>query len=207
RRVDIRSVDDYLLERHAVSDDELFVMTGEQYEKASSSRKLVLSPEDTIILPDGRQGFSLARLRYSEDADRLIAADREARRELVEGIAWIDGEKVTVHHSMLDLGYPSLMFDGRPETLVRGLEANPFVFVVDFPAPRRIAKVHLQLGAMDIVRLKVSLTPPGGGEPVSFENVYRGFRANPVIDFPLPDGAVEAREVPVELEGAGTGPQ
>ena len=205
-RARIGDVETYLLYREPLTRDMLFIMTPEQHEMATASRKLLLSePERVVLWPDGHPGFYFVRMSYSPEADEILASEREARRRMVEEPATLAGEAVIVGHSVLDIGSLPDMFDGRPDTLLRGMEANPFLLEVSFPKPKKIAKVHLMLGAMNVIRLKVLATPGDGKAPVVFEKSYSGFSGDPVIDVFLPGGPVAASKIRIEIEDYGVG--
>lgn len=206
KRARIADVDGYLLYRMPLSPEELFILTPEQYHRAVSSGKLIVSrPERTVPWPDNRTGFYFVRLEYSPAADAILQAEREARRRLVEETASISGESVVVRHSLLDIGLLRFIFDGRPDTLIRGFEANPFVLEISFASPRRIARVHLILGTMKLVRLCLQVTPADGAAPASFEKTYTNLRGEPLLDIVLPGGPVRTSQIRIEIEDITAG--
>lgn len=206
KRARIADVETYLLYRTPLSPEELFIMTSEQHHRAILSRKLIVSPAERIVpWPDGRTGFYFVRMKYSPAADAILQAEREARRRLVEETTSISGESAVVRHSLLDIGRLRFIFDGRPDTLIRGLEANPLVLEISFASPRQIASVHLMLGAMKVVRLCLQITPADGGAPESLEKTYTDFRGDPVLDVALPGGPVRTSQIRIEIEDVAAG--
>jgi hypothetical protein len=205
-RVTFGTVDAYLLRRTAFSEKDLHVMTADEYRRAVGSQKVVVdSPVRTLPYPDGTIGFYFARMRYSENADAILEAEREERRKLEETTATLEGRPVTIRHSRLDMGSIPAIFDGRPETLARGLEANPFVLEVLFPTARTVRKVRLSLGAMDLVRVRVRATPEDGSPERSAAAELRNRPASPKLEFPFPGGAVRTRKLRIEIEDVGSG--
>jgi len=185
--------------------NELFVMTPGEFQIARGNRKFVLGrPERIIFYPDGRPGFSFVRLRYSENADAVFAAEKGARGKLQQDTAAFDGQSVTVRHSLLDMGSLPALFDGRPETLIRGLEANPFVLEIALPRPRTISKVSLTLGAMDLVHLKFRVTPAEGAVR-TYESSRRNRPFQPRLEFAFPDGPIRASQLRIEITEANAG--
>jgi hypothetical protein len=83
--------------------------------------------EQVVPYPDGTPGFYLARLQYAPDADQIFAAEQEARRQLVESEVTLDSKPMRMRYSQTDMGLPEQIFDGDKFTLIRGLEANPFI--------------------------------------------------------------------------------
>jgi hypothetical protein len=199
-RVVIDDVEGYLLYRVPLTEDSLFVMTPEQYVAARSNPKLVVRPpERTMPWPDGRVGFYFVRMRYSENADSIFAAEREARRRLVEETVQIDGQSVRIRHSVLDMGTPEYLFDRRLDTTLRGLEANPLVLEFLFPAPRPISGVGVTIGKEDCdIRLEV--TPENGGAPTIVTKTVQHPPGDTLQELVLPSAPVRATKVRLEIK-------
>ena len=53
-----------------------------------------------------------------------------------------------VTHSRLDIGPLKSLVDGDTFTLIRGMEANPFVMEFQFPKPKTMKGISLDLGSM-----------------------------------------------------------
>jgi hypothetical protein len=145
--IQLGSIEGYLFDRLVLNDDVLFIMTPDEYDKAVSSGKFsMIRVEDTLPYPNGEKGFYFARLRYSDDIDEILAAERDARRQLIEGEVIIDGQVVQVHYPHLDMGEIEHVFDGDIYTLVRTLEANPLVLKLDFPETRQMNGLTARVG-------------------------------------------------------------
>jgi hypothetical protein len=126
--------------------------------------------ERTIPYPDGSTGFLFVRFAYSDQADALFIAEQEARRTLVDDRLLLDGELVALRHSAIDMGEPGLMFDGDDFTLMRGLEANPFVLEMTFPEPRSLSRVEANFGLADLtMTVQLTLSADPQAEPVSYQ--------------------------------------
>ncbi len=136
-RVRMGGIASFLFTHLPLSDNDVFVMTPAEYRQALDDPKFTdVRLEQTIPYPDGTPGFLFVRLRYSPNADVLFAAEREARKQLLESQVQIDGQTVDMRYSPTDMGIPQLIFDGDLFTLIRGLEANPFVIELAFPQER-----------------------------------------------------------------------
>lgn len=198
RRARMGDVESYLLYRLTVTDDDLFVMTADQYEQARKSGKLVLrTPERIVRYPDGRAGFYFVRFRYGAHADEWFAADREERRRLVEETVAVDGQLIRVRHSVLDMGNAASLFGNRPDDPMRGLEANPLILEFLFQAPRILRGVDVTIEAMECdMRVEVR---PQEGVPIILTRHIPHPHARTVQEFPLPAGPVRAREVRIEI--------
>jgi hypothetical protein len=192
QRVFMDGIENYLFERRTLGEQDIFVMTGYEYEKALASPKLqIVNVERIIAYPDGSPGFHFVRLKYSQQVDNLFAMEKEARRQLVETQVEIDGELVTLRHSQIDMGEPKLMFDGDDFTLMRGMEANPFVIELAFPTSRSISKLRADFGLMSS-KVTVLLYPADDGEPALYEQTFRRDSGDPwiQIDFLQAPGQV-----------------
>ncbi len=168
QRVDGTVVDDALFERRPL-EDHIYVMTPEEHARAERSDKLAeVELVDTVLDPTGQPAFYLARLRYTPDVDERFAADAAARRQPVAGqVTWED-QTIDLLHSRPDMGRMEEVFDGDDFTLVRGLEANPFIIELDLSQPRAIEQIALLLNEADY-QLEARLHPEGGGEVVRYE--------------------------------------
>nr|MDX2437048.1 hypothetical protein [Acidobacteriota bacterium] len=147
RRVEWIVMDEILRDRlHQVQPTTLFVLTPQEYARAQKSPKVLIEDVLTTIPdPAGRPGFYLVRLEYTTEADALFAADRELRRQLVDGTTTIDGMAVGIRHPKLDKGRIGDAFDGNLKSLARTLDANPTDLVLSFPEPRSVTGVRLHL--------------------------------------------------------------
>lgn len=167
-RVRARSVSELLLKEGELSDDLVWIITDHELGRLRESGKFEPpSVLRTLDWPDGRPGFHAVRLRYKPGIAAVFAAEREARRALVEGSAVLDGETVVVRHSVADMGRPPDLFDGNPSSLVRGLEANPLVIELAFPTPRRIGGIDAHFAHMPFT-FTAELFAPDAAEAVRY---------------------------------------
>ena len=175
----------YLFRKTPIDPNRIFIMTPSEYEQARSSPKFAPPAiEHTVYYPDGSPGFYFVRLRYSEQADAIFAAEKAERSVLKEASVTIDGQAVTVRHSWSDMGEPRFMFDGDRFTLLRGMEANPFIVELDFPAPRAISGLSLDVGAMDS-SLTAQLSVSGSDKPMTFQQSYSGVADGQRLELPF----------------------
>jgi predicted DNA-binding antitoxin AbrB/MazE fold protein/4-amino-4-deoxy-L-arabinose transferase-like glycosyltransferase len=199
QRVELASIDSYLIKRRELDPRQLFILPPEEYARARADGKLAVgAPERIIPYPDGRPGFYFVRLRYSAQADALFAAERAARQQLQEAEAELDGAPVRVRHSRADIGQAKDLFDGNPDTVLRGMEANPLVIELSFASPRPVGRLKLQTARMNL-GLKITLTPADGGPTVSFAATYRDLPGEPKIDYAFPGGPRELSALRIEI--------
>lgn len=152
QRVRMDSVAAYLFKQRPLNQHMIFIMTAAEYEEARNSPKFKrVETLGSIPYPNGSPGFYLARLAYADNVAEIFAAEQEARRQLVETVLLLEGETVILRYSQIDMGGPTLMFDGDEFTLMRGLEANPFILELIYPQPRRVSGLEADFGLMDVV--------------------------------------------------------
>ncbi len=206
-RVRIADVRAWEQREQALAGDEVFIMTPEEYAIATESRKFLVSPSlRTIPYPDGKPGFRFVRLRYVPNVSEIFAAEKVSRAVLQEETVAVGKETWAVRHSRTDMGSLDALFDGRPETISRGLEANPFILEIRFPTARAVASVSVSLGAMDQARLTVKATSPSGEDRVGSVTVPNR-PALPSTDVRLPGGAFLSAGVRIEIaDGNGVDP-
>ncbi len=199
QRVSMANIEPWIRQKKELGPRVVFVMTPPEYEMARLSRKFVLqSPERVLDWPDGRPGFYFVRLRYADNIDELLEADAERRRRLDTRTVKVGGEDVLVRHSRIDLGRLEDAFDGNRETYLRGAEANPFVIELEFPRSRDVSGIGLDLGTMEF-RLRIELTPAGGGRPIVYTGDFRGLPPDPHLDLDLPRGAHRVDRLRLEM--------
>jgi hypothetical protein len=132
--------------------------------------------EGIIPYLDDSPGFYLVRLAYVDNVEAIFAAEKEARRQLVEAQVTLGGEPVSLRFSQTDMGSPELMFDDDHFSLMRGLEANPFILELAFAQPRPVSGLEADFGLMDVTLTvtlypvlvrQTYLSPPAGADPLA----------------------------------------
>lgn len=184
--ISLGSIEGYLFEHLPLDAETMFVMLPEEYDKALSSGKFTdVQVEHWLPYPDGRPGFYFVRLQYSESIDQILAAEREARRALLEGqVSW-KGQDVEVRYPHLDMGQVKDVFDGDPNTLIRTLEMNPAVIELHFSEPVQARSLYLRFGSTE-VDLIARLFAGGDSSPKEYSSRLYGTIEKPdgAIDFP-----------------------
>jgi predicted DNA-binding antitoxin AbrB/MazE fold protein len=198
-RLSFWNVDAFLFHKRPLDQTMLFVMPADEYARAQQSGKFVMqTPERVLAYPDGTPGFYFVRMAYVPHIDDLLAADRLARSQLVSDQVLLAGQVVEVRHSVFDGGQPSDLFDGNPETLVRGMEANPLVIAIDFPEPRVVNTLGMDFGTMSLFEVKVVYSTVAGNTE-EFTQRYEGLPSDPHVEIPLPEGPHTLTTLRVEV--------
>ena len=167
--VQLGSIEGWLFERKPLDPDMVFVMIPQEYQAMMQSKKFTdIHVDHTLPYPDGSPGFYFVRLRYVDNIDALLAAEKEARKQLKSEVVLVNGNPVTMRYSMLDMGTIQNAFDGNENTMICSLEANPLVFELDFQQPRSLSGVTVRVGGTP-TRVTARLTVAGRDVPLVFE--------------------------------------
>ncbi len=144
--IELGSIDGYFNEYHDISDT-TFIMIPDEYMRVLASGKFSnIKVQQILDYPDGNAGFYFVTLDYAPGIMERLEAEKEARRVLIVDQFAINGIQTEVHYSMLDMGVIGSAFDGDNETVIRTLEANPFVIDLDFQEKLQISRVIVLIG-------------------------------------------------------------
>lgn len=157
----LAGIEAYMLRRLPLDANTVFVMMAREYQNAIASGKFAdVRLEQTIPYPDDSPGFHFVRLRYADNVDQILAAEKQARRELITAQITLDGQPVQVEYPLLDMDEITAAFDGNPDSLIRSLEANPLMVGLTFAQPRTLRGVTVSVGGAPTT-LTVRVIPPG----------------------------------------------
>ncbi len=187
-RIAMGSIDTYLSQKQPLDEHTIFILTPEEFRQALASPKMrYLGLLETVPYPDGKDGFYIVRLAYVDNVDQIFAAEKEARRHLISEDLEIQGIPARVQYSPIDAGQLSDAFDGDVFTLIRGLEANPFVLDFTFGQTLTIKGIRADFGSMDF-EFKVILYNENYPNGLVVKQVYKGLPPDPHIEllFPQP---------------------
>jgi hypothetical protein len=197
-------IHDYLREIYDLNNT-LMIMVPSEYEIARTSPELKsLEVEETLYYPTGEVSFYVTRPVYADNVAELIEQERIERQQPVEAALTIAGVPVVVSYSVLGSGDIGAVFDGTTESVVRGLEANPFILGLKFPTPRAITGAALTIGSLDDVTVKVVLTAADGAD-ATYEQQYTGLPGDPTIEIEFPNGPALATAIRFEIKNNQSG--
>jgi len=172
--VQLGSIDGYITHFQPLSEEDVFVVIPEEMERLQESGKFRnVRIERTVNYPNGAVGFYFIRLQYVPEAEAIFAAEKEARRQLLEATVFIDNEPVQVRYSRLDMGSIGSLFDGDPRSVARTFESNPMVVELAFATPRLLKSISLVTGSSK-VDVSVQLLPSDSSPIVVYEQTYEG---------------------------------
>jgi 4-amino-4-deoxy-L-arabinose transferase-like glycosyltransferase len=181
-RISMGSIDSFLSNKMDLDSSTIFVLTPEEFNHVVQSGKMdVLNIEKIIPYPNGEAGFYVVHLAYVNNVDTIFAQELETRRKPVEETITLNGQDVVMRYSKIDSGQLADIFDDNPYTLIRGLDANPFIIDMEFSTPRQINGLSADFGSMEF-QLTVWLYLNGSSEPVKYVQTYKGLPNDPHIE-------------------------
>ncbi|MCI0520121.1 MAG: glycosyltransferase family 39 protein [Chloroflexi bacterium] len=199
KRVRMDGVEAYLFKKLPLDEHMVFVASPAEYNQALDSPKVnVTRVERVVEYPDGSPGFYFFRMRYSDDVDALFAAEKEARRQLVSAHAVLDGQTIAIRHSQIDMGLPDYMFDGDSFTLMRGMEANPFILELEFPEARRISGITADFGLVN-VKLTAILYSQDQAAPSIFNSTFLNATGAPLVEMNFAGAPARVSKIRLEI--------
>ena len=184
-------------DRHDLGTGVTYVLPPDEFEAAKRSGKFEIRVLRTLTFPDDQPRFYFCRVRYVEGIDGIFAREAAARHTLVSTTASLDGEMVVVRHSLLDLGTIQGVLGASPGSAARSKEAYLFILEVDFPKPRLIHSVSMEVGAPNVtVTVRVA---SGAAQPVTVSRTFRDPRPDLPVEVPLPPGVAAATTIRIEI--------
>jgi hypothetical protein len=204
-RVRLDSIDAYLYQKLPVDENLTLVLTRPEFDRAAVDAKFKrVEPYKVVYYPDGSPGFYFVKLEYSDNADEIFAAEKLARSQPDEAQVQLGDRSVMMKYSKLDMGGPESIFDGDFYTLMRGLEANPFVIDIYFPTPVALSGLATDLANMDFT-FKAELYEQADGEPVIYEDTFRNVTGDPHVELTFDRGPGSISRLRLEIYNLNSG--
>jgi hypothetical protein len=199
-RIYVDGIDTYLLRKQDLDPRDIFVWTVEEYQKALVSGKFKsIDIESTIPYPNGETGFIIARMQYADNIDDIFAAEKAARTQLIEEDIDLDGQTIHVAYSRLDGGELKNIFDGDPDTLMRGLEANPMIVTMEFPTERALSGLDVTTATMDDFSITVKLFDGQNEVPTIYQENVKNPPSDPTTSFDFTNGPTKTKKMIIEI--------
>ena len=200
-RIFVDGIDTYLMNKQDISPQDLFVWTADEYKKALGSGKFEsINVEKIIPYPNGEPGFYVVKMKYVDNIDEVFAAEKQARSKPIEEDITLEGQTVHVTYSRIDGGELKNIFDGDPYTLMRGLEANPFIVQIEFPTSRHLTGLDLTTATMDDFTVTIKVYGQGSDTPVVYEQNFKNLPSDPTTSFNFDKGPENATKIVVEIK-------
>jgi hypothetical protein len=202
--VQMGSIEGYMFEHQPLDERTTFVMIPEEMDKVQSSGKFQdLRIKRTLYYPNNMPGFFFVQLRYADDIDAILEAEKVSRKSLQVGEIILQGEQVVVHYSLLDMGTIQHIFDGDLDTVARTLEANPFIIELTFPEARVMSGYTITTGSAK-VRVTATLITGAEGEMPTYTDSFQGTISEPGLTVTF-DQSVMVKAIQFEIQELGVG--
>jgi hypothetical protein len=204
--VTLGQIYDLLNQRPALTNENYFIVSSEEYNKVSADPKFKdINIRSIIHYPDGRPGFYVINLSYSENIDAIIVAEEEERRKPVEESFTWNGQEVRVIHSPLGGGSLNDLMDGNTDTLAKGAEANPVVFEYFYSTPIPTTQLVLTTGSMRNFDIIIKLYPPGSDQPVEYAQNFQDLLPDPTVTIGFPNGPAQSDHIFISIKDNSQG--
>ena len=199
-RVQVRDIDEFMLNKRPLDGHTLFILPPDKYKQVLASGKFQAPVVERIIeYPDGREGFFFVRLAYVNNIDTIFASERAERARPIVAEVNLNGEAIKITHSRSDMGQVRDLFDHDTFTLIRGLEANPFILDFELSQPQAIRGLAMDFGHMDFV-MRVQVYGTGSTSPVFYKGEYRQQPAIPHVEMNFVDGPEQVTRISIAIE-------
>jgi hypothetical protein len=187
---------DWIDRRSSITANTYFVATRSEFEQITQNAMFSnITTRRVISYPDDTAGFYVFSLEFSPDAEARIAAEHVTRRTPVSRSFDFQGTPAEIRLSPLGEGRPEDLFDGKPETLVRGLEANPIYFDVTTSTAFKSQTFDINTGSMRDFTIELSVYPIGATEPITASKRFTDLPPDPKVTLELPRLASSQRFV------------
>ncbi len=170
--ISFRSIYDYARNIQPLENDTIFVITPEEFDFAKNNPKFSdIQILKTIPYSKTKMGFYLIHMKYSAQAESIIAAEHAERRKLVHGEILIDGQQVEIAYTRNDGTLIQDAFDGNPLSLYKTSELNPAIFDLTFPQEQDFHSIFIIHGGAAI-ELQVTFFSAGGEKLQSYTTQF-----------------------------------
>ena len=199
-RVLVEDVDKFILDKQPLDGSMLFVLSPNKYNQVLASGRFQQPQVEKILkYPDGRDGFYFVRLTYVKNIDGIFATEHAERTKPVTDELNLNGETIKIAHSRLDMGGAENAFDNDPFTVMRGMEANPFLLDIEFQTPRPMTGLVMNCGKMNIV-IRVQAYDPEGNPPSLYQAEHHVESPDLDVDLSFINGPALVKYLHIEIE-------
>lgn len=143
--------------------------------------------------------FAFTRLAHGKDTNRALDTEKVVPAGLIADEVSLGDETIRMIHSPLDIGQSKDIFDNNIDTLMRGLNANPFIVDFEFSQPQAIKGLMMDFGRMDFV-VRVQVYGIDSTKPISYQGEYRQQTPIPHVDINFASGPEQVRRIYIEIE-------
>jgi hypothetical protein len=143
--------------------------------------------------------FALTRPAVQNDTSPALDTEKVIPAGVISDEIRLEDETIRMIHSPLDIGQSKDVFDHNLDTLMRGVNVNPFILDIEFPQPQTIRGLMMDFGRMDFV-MRVQVYGTNSSKPVSYQGEYRKQPDIPHVDMDFADGPEQVKRIYIEIE-------
>ncbi|MBL8080325.1 MAG: hypothetical protein JNM55_20310 [Anaerolineales bacterium] len=154
----------------------------------------------TIPYPNNTPGFYVVSIQTVDNIDEILAAEKIRNRTPVEDTLAVNGQEIRVLHSPFGSGELVHVFDNNPDTLVRVLEANPFVFDIYPPTLINTHSVSIQTGSLLNFTVTISLYASDTSTPEIYSQTFKNLPPDPKVTLTFDKGPTRSSRIYVEIK-------
>lgn len=175
---EVNSIKDWTQNPRELDKAMVFVVSPEEFDAICSSEKFTnIETVHRLQWPNGETGFYFVTLEYAENAQEIFNRESIARAKPETSTIHLFDQDVQISHSRLDIGNIANAFDGNPNTLIRGLEANPLTIKLVFKEPIEMRGLRL-LAGLPPSTLVTEIKVTGQDQPFQSSARSLGFEKN-----------------------------
>ena len=199
-RVHLGQPVDYLNEIRTNPDNTIFVATTDEYNKILATQHFKnIQIQKIIYYPDKTPGFYILTLHAVDNLDELLKAEHEAKIKPIEDDALINSVTYQVWHSPFGMGQISDVFDTDPNTLIRGLEANPLVLDLHPASPQVVHGITFKLGSMPKFTITISLYAPQSESPIEYKQTFTNLPGEQEFSMNFDRGPAQVSRILIQI--------
>lgn len=199
-RVILESVDNFAKARQPISRQVYFVITPDEYTRIKDDPVFQeIEVLDIVPYPDASPGFYMVTLSYSEQADQIFEQEALERAKPMEGSVEIAGEVFEIIYSRIETGQIADIFDGNPSTLVRGVQANPFILDITFPETKTMSGFSLTIATIPNFTISAIAYSEDGTELERYTEDFTSTGNDPTIDVQFTRGVTPVYRLVIEI--------
>ena len=146
--ISYNSLDGYRQERRDLDETTILMMPKEEYESLKEDPLFTdLKILNTTMAPDFSIAYYWVTVTYSAEAEAIFAEIEAQRKEIMPDTAVVDGVKVNVAHSYLDMGEIQGAFDDDLGSVIRSGGSNPMNIIFTFDEPKTVESIAFLIGS------------------------------------------------------------
>jgi len=199
-RIRLDTIDNYMNKQGNFSPETVFVLIPDEFNLASGSPIFdTVQVLKIINYPNGKPGFYFVKVNYSDQADAIFAQEALERQQPMHDTYQLGNEQLDIIYSRIEAGQLADIFDDNPVTLIRGLEANPFIVDITFSPEKEMSGINLTIAHIPDFTVTINVFTAETDEPFTYTENYVGMGGDPTITLHFNEGQLTASRLVLEI--------